>query len=222
MKIKLSILVATIPNRINNYYLILMNNLIEQVKSYDDVELISFFDNKKRTIGRKRNEMVNVAQGEYIVFIDDDDRISPDYVKEIMTALYENPNTDCVVFDVLSSTNGGLPVLSKYGIEYNFGYVQIENRLEWRSLPTHIMVYKSEITKRYGFGDVPSVEDTDFIIRAFRDIKEQTRINKILYFYDANYLTTSECMGLSEEVVVENLKKRFNVDSLTQFTYTHP
>jgi len=222
MSIKLSILVATIPNRLNNYYLILMNNLIEQVKPYDDVELISFFDNKKRTIGKKRNDMVKAAQGEYIVFIDDDDRISPDYVKEIMTALYENPNTDCVVFDVISSTNGGIPVFSKYGIEYNFGYVQIENRLEWRSLPTHIMVYKSEISKKYGFDDVSSVEDTNFIIHAFRDIKEQTRINKILYFYDANYATTSECMGLSEELIVDNLKKRFNVDSLTQFTYTHP
>lgn len=221
MSIKLSILVATIPNRINNYYLQLMNNLIEQVKLYNDVELISFFDNKKRTIGRKRNDMVQAAQGEYIVFIDDDDRIAPDYVKEIMTALYDNPNTDCVVFDVLSSTNGGIPILGKYGIEYNFGFVQIENRLEWRSLPTHIMVYKSEISKKYGFSDVSSVEDTDFIIRAFRDIKEQTRINKILYFYDANYSTTSECMGLPDEFVVENLKKRFNVNSLTQFTNAH-
>jgi len=222
MPIKLSILVATIPNRINNYYQMMMNNLIEQVKAYDDVELISFFDNKKRTIGRKRNDMVKLAQGEYIVFIDDDDRVSPEYVKEIMTALYENPNTDCVVFDVLSSTNGGIPVYSKYGIEYNFGYVQIDNRLEWRSLPTHIMVYKSEICKKYGFGDVASVEDTDFIIKAFREIKEQTRINKILYFYDANYATTSECMGLSEEIIQENLKKRFNVESLTQFTNSHP
>ena len=79
MPIKLSILVATIPNRINNYYQMMMNNLIEQVKAYDDVELISFFDNKKRTIGRKRNDMVKLAQGEYIVFIDDYHRLDEGY-----------------------------------------------------------------------------------------------------------------------------------------------
>ena len=194
MPIKLSILVPTIPNRFNNYYQKMMNNLIEQVKPYDDdIELISLFDNKKRTIGKKRNEMINMAQGEYIVFIDDDDRIAPDYVKEIMTALYENPNTDCVVFDMLSFTDGKSPILNKHGIEFKYGFVQVEDKLEWRSLPTHIMVYKSDIIKKHGFNDkLKSTEDTDFVIRAAPDIKVQTRINKILYLYDTNYTTTSE------------------------------
>ena len=44
----------------------------------------TFFDNKKRTIGKKRDEMLKLAQGKYVTFVDDDDRISDDYVDEIM------------------------------------------------------------------------------------------------------------------------------------------
>jgi glycosyltransferase involved in cell wall biosynthesis len=58
-----------------------MKDLITQTSPYSDIELIAFFDNKKRTIGKKRDEMLDLAKGEYLVFIDDDDRIAPDYVK---------------------------------------------------------------------------------------------------------------------------------------------
>ena len=68
--------------------------------------------------------MIQAAQGEYSVFIDDDDRIADDYVDQIMKALYENPNTDCVVFNLEARTNGGKPQLSKYGIELTNGYYE--------------------------------------------------------------------------------------------------
>lgn len=215
MSIKLSILVATVPSRYNNYYLKLMGSLLEQVKLYDDIEIMSYFDNKKRTIGRKRNDMIQAAQGEYSVFIDDDDRIAGDYVDQIMKALYENPNTDCVVFDLEARTNGGKPQLSKYGIELTNGYYEHENPeiyiREYRCLPTHIMVYKTEISKKHGFKDMYNAEDLDWFSRAHQDIKHQTRINKVLYYYDAEYATTSETSNLSDEVITENIKKRFNL-----------
>lgn len=63
MSIKLSILVPTVPNRIDNYYLRIMTDLIQQVAPYPDIELIAFFDNKKRTIGKKRDDMLGLAKG---------------------------------------------------------------------------------------------------------------------------------------------------------------
>lgn len=211
MSIKLSILVPTIPSRINNFYLRLMNNLLNQIKSYNDIELISFFDNKKRSIGSKRDEMLKLAQGEYLVFIDDDDRISEDYIREIMFSLYNNPETDCVVFDNLTSINGGEGILCKYGIEFNHGY--INDGKEWRGKPAHTMVYRSEIAKKHNFNDMKSSEDYDWVSRAWLDIKKQTRINKILYYYDANYETTSETAGLSDETIRQNINKlNFNYD----------
>ena len=209
MSIKLSILVPTVPNRIDNYYLRLMSDLIRQTAPYPDIELIALFDNKKRSIGKKRDEMLGLAQGEYLVFIDDDDRVSPDYVKDIMTTLYENPDTDCVVFDCICKVNSGPDKLCKYGIEFEYG--DILGGKEWRGKPAHTMVYKSSIAKRHPFTDIGRGEDFDWVKRACQDIRIQTRIDKVLYYYDAEYLTTSETTSLLSEFIRNHLKARFGL-----------
>ena len=207
MSIKLTILVPTVPSRISTYYPRLMKHLLDQIKPYNNIELISFFDNKKRTIGKKRSEMLRLAQGEYTVFIDDDDRISDDYVSEIMKALSENPAADCVVFDNMASINGGNPILCKYGIEFEYGYTR--EGTEWRGKPAHTMVYKSSIAKKYQFNDMNNGEDMDWVKRIFHDIKIQVRIDKVRYYYDANYKTTSETAMLSDEVIAKNIELNF-------------
>jgi len=63
----------------------IMKELLKQTQKYNNIELLAFFDNKKRTIGKKRQNMLQLAQGEYVVFIDDDDKIADDYIDEIMT-----------------------------------------------------------------------------------------------------------------------------------------
>lgn len=209
MSIKLSILVPTVPSRYNNFFIRLITNLLEQIKPYNDIELLGYFDNKKRTVGSKRDDMLSLAKGEYLVFIDDDDRISDDYVKEIMNALYNNPNTDCLVFDCICRVNGGHNKLCKYGVEFEYG--DILGGAEWRGKPAHTMVYKSSIAKKHNFNDMIRGEDYDWVLRACKDIKVQTRLDKILYYYDAEYNTTSETVGLSDETIMENIKKKFNL-----------
>jgi hypothetical protein len=205
--IKLSILVPTVPSRIEFFYVKLMKELLRQIEPYkNEIELISLFDNKKRSIGKKRQEMINLSQGEYIVFIDDDDRISDDYVSQIMKKLYENPNTDCVVFDSIYRINGGIDKLCKFGIEFEYG--DVNGGLEFRRKPAHIMVYSSSIVKRHQYNDMGNGEDSNWIERAHLDIKNQTRIDKVLYYYDAEYATTSETAGLTDEIILENVNKK--------------
>src|SRR5258708_31376101 len=101
--IKLSILVPTVPSRMEFFYPRLMKQLLEQTAPYDNVEIISIFDNKKRSIGAKRITMLQLVQGEYVVSVDDDDRLAADYVSSIMEALEANPGVDCVVFNFLTT-----------------------------------------------------------------------------------------------------------------------
>ena len=54
------------------------------------------FDNKKRSVGEKRQDLLNLAKGQYLVFIDDDDRISDDYISSIIQAMNENCLTQTV------------------------------------------------------------------------------------------------------------------------------
>ena len=195
MTIKLSILIPTLPNRLELFYLPLIKILLKQIEPYKNIELISLFDNKKRTIGRKRQNMIDIIQGEYVCFIDDDDRISEDYIKLIMDTLDNNPNTDCVVFWSCINQPNMEDKIVKFGFE------------EGNNLPCHVHVWKSSIVKKYEYKNINHGEDRDWINRAINDIHHLSKIDKILYYYDARYNTTSETVGLSEEVIKENINK---------------
>jgi len=195
MTIKLSILIPTLPNRLELFYLPLIKILLKQIEPYKNIELISLFDNKKRTIGRKRQNMIDIIQGEYVCFIDDDDRISEDYIKLIMDTLDNNPNTDCVVFWSCINQPNMEDKIVKFGFE------------ERNNLPCHVHVWKSSIVKKYEYKNINHGEDSDWINRSKNDIQHLSKIDKILYYYDARYNTTSETVGLSEEVIKENINK---------------
>lgn len=53
MTIKLSILIPTLPNRLELFYLPLMKILLKQIEPYNNIELISLFDNKKEQLVEK-------------------------------------------------------------------------------------------------------------------------------------------------------------------------
>ena len=102
MHIALSILTPTIPSRKEQ-----LSKLSEKIaKQSNDlaVEHLSFADNRTRTIGAKRQSLLDIARGEYIAFVDDDDDIEPDYVSEILLAIKQGP--DVITFEQNSYYNG--------------------------------------------------------------------------------------------------------------------
>ena len=82
---KLSILICTVPSRVGNFLPAAVTELQRQIDSsgQGQVELIYLGDNKQRTVGRKRNDLLQLAQGEYVAFVDDDDRVAPNYISRI-------------------------------------------------------------------------------------------------------------------------------------------
>jgi hypothetical protein len=202
--IKLSILVPTVPSRIDYFFPRIMKELVKQVGNRKDIEIIGLFDNKMKTIGAKRQDMLNLARGEYLTFIDDDDRITEDYIASIMDAIETNTDIDCIVYNVICCVNGGPPKLCKYGIEFEYG--DILGGTEWRGKPAHTMVWKSSIAKAHQFNDMGNGEDYNWVKRAYLDIKTQHRIDRVLYHYDAEYATTSETGNLSDEHIARHIE----------------
>lgn len=92
--IKWSILIPTLPAR-RELLIRLLGVLEPQLDGYDDIELLILEDNRKREYGPKLQAMIDIAQGEYVNFIDDDDLISDDYVELIYPSL---DGVDCVGF----------------------------------------------------------------------------------------------------------------------------
>lgn len=186
--IKLSILIATVPSRIRAFYPNLLDSINSQIGNRADIEVIGFYDNKKRTVGSKRNELLKLAQGNFLTFIDDDDRIANDYIQSIMTCIEQNPNADCIVFDCITTIDGDKdnPTYSKYSIKYDYTHVGDQ----WRGKPAHTMVWKSEIAKKHIYSNQNYGEDIDWVKRACKDIQNEIRIDKVLYYYDFNNSTT--------------------------------
>ena len=183
---KLSILIPTVPSRFNFYLPRILNQLLVQINNNPDIELLVLFDNKRRTTGDKRSALLSISNGEYLTFIDDDDTIADTYVEDIMDSLKKNPDIDCVVFDCICTLVqlGGLQTYCKYGIEYD--YWESSDRKNWTGKPAHTMVWKSSIAKSHVFDSINNGEDTSWVKRACLDIKTQARIDKVLYFYEAD------------------------------------
>ena len=187
---KLSILIPTVPSRFAEYLPKILNQISSQIADTgrNDVELIVLYDNKKRTIGAKRNELVRMAQGEYVVFIDDDDAVSDDYVALVLSVIDSHPEADCIVYDstcVLTKPSGVINRRCVYGIEYD--YFTSPDGLYWTGKPAHTMVYRASIAKAHSYENISEGEDMNWVARACKDIKVQARIDKVMYIYYADY-----------------------------------
>lgn len=68
------------------------------------VEHLILVDNKRRTVGEKRDALLRAAGGAYVAFVDDDDAITPGYVSALMEAAKQSP--DVITFRQLAVVNG--------------------------------------------------------------------------------------------------------------------
>lgn len=186
----LSILIPTIPTRVNGYFPQLVTKLEAQIGDLP-IEVIGLYDNKKQLVGQKRNNLLNLANGLFLTFVDDDDQITEDYIYEIYSAIEDNPDADCIVYQVKCSINGREPYLCKYGVELE--YKQIPGL--WTGKPAHTMVWKSELAKKCKFPVSNFGEDSEWVAQAWPQIKKQASIDKVLYYYQFNNQTTETREG---------------------------
>jgi GT2 family glycosyltransferase/23S rRNA U2552 (ribose-2'-O)-methylase RlmE/FtsJ len=181
--IELSILICSLTERRNIFLDRLLDKLESQVKD-KNVELLVFSDNAKRSIGQKRNDAIKMANGKYTCFIDDDDLVSDDYVDLVLKEI-RDWSPDVIVFDALITFDEQRPKLVKYGREFDY----CEKEEAYYRHPNHLMVHKkSNITE--WFQDIKTGEDDEWASRMLNRIVTQSRIEKILYYYE--YRTTTK------------------------------
>lgn len=193
---KLSILIPTVHNRRNTF----LPRILDQVYSqYDkltpekqkEVEILVLMDNKTIMLGEKRNMMVEQAQGEYVVFIDDDDRIAGNYIDSILSATSEDK--DVITFKVEVSLNNNTPKICHYSKSYERDYNDADN---YYRLPNHICAVKKNIAEMVLFPSIAYGEDAGYSKKLKSLLKSEVKINEILYYYDFNTETTETQMFL--------------------------
>jgi glycosyltransferase involved in cell wall biosynthesis len=101
-EIILSILTPAVPSRLTQLGC-LCANIDAQIGNLP-VEHLVLLDNKRRTVGEKRDALLRASRGKYVAFVDDDDTVAESYVQEILDAAKSDP--DVITFKQLSVVNG--------------------------------------------------------------------------------------------------------------------
>jgi len=157
---------------------------IEESSFKGCVEHLVFEDNRDHSIGYKRNILMRRAKGDFIVFLDDDDDVSEDYIERLCKTIQTNLEADCIGIRGIITFNGSHPHTFVHSLEYR-KYFKKDN-IYCRPI-LHINPINREIAKQYTFADVNYSEDIDWAFRIMKDgvLKNEYMIDTPIYFYNS-------------------------------------
>ncbi len=178
-KLSFSILTPALPSRWASIQE-LCATLQTQIES-QPVEHLILVDNKRRTVGEKRDALLRAARGDYIAFVDDDDTVSPDYVSSILERIAVNPPPDVVTFRQVATVNGEVGEvefrLDNPNEEFKPGQLTLRNA--W-----HVCAFRRSLAICSGFPATNYGEDIAYAsaLWSVPNLKEE-HIPKVLHFY---------------------------------------
>jgi glycosyltransferase involved in cell wall biosynthesis len=185
---KLSILICTIPCRTAMFGR-LQADLWGQILPYaGQIEVLSD-DHPTDSIGAKRNRLLERAAGEFVTMIDDDDRISRNYIKLLMEGICND--VDCCSLLGVITTDGEDPHYFEHSINYpeyktNANTDFRSGGVKYERYPNHISCLKSCVAKAFRFPETNWGEDTDWATQIKNSglLLREHQINEVLYYYD--------------------------------------
>lgn len=178
--IQLSILIPSIPSRFD-----MARKKYEQYSEMigdRDMEILMLVDNKKRSIGHKREVLKTMAQGKYFMFADDDDELLS--LTEIYDATFLD--VDVIDFKLRCKNTDGSEFIVTAGLGNEIEHNTKDGRyLDCKRPPFHNCAWHNRF-KKYAFADVSYGEDWFFIEQCLKEAKTEHYIDKVLFSYDFN------------------------------------
>lgn len=150
------------------------------------VEHLTLSDNRARSIGAKRQALVDIARGKYIAFVDDDDDVSGDYVARLLAAA--ETGADVITFRQRAIYNG-LESEVHFGINNQDGPFTpggITIRAPW-----HVCAWKRERVAGCLFAESNYGEDKIWCLQARKRIRTAHHIDAVLHTYRHDAATTA-------------------------------
>ncbi len=203
-EIKFSILMLSIPERIPSMTAA-VKHLQEQADALGQgkaVEILVLLDNRSKSISEKRNDLLQMARGKYIAFLDDDDAVSKEYMSKILQAIDEHDGVDCISFNQWCSLDGE-PMDVEFGIGNPHGQL-------WRDEdgflgdikrpPYHMCLWRRDVAITEDFRPMygangQSTEDIDWLMRLYPKIQTEHHIDAPLHMYIYNSNTTTSLVS---------------------------
>jgi hypothetical protein len=210
--IQLSILIPTVPSR-----LAVLGNLLDILTPQltQEIELLALTDNCLRPLGTKRNLLLNMAQGRYVIHLDDDDLVTDDFVRRVLAASLED--ADVVSYDSEATLNKEPPFRVRTSLNYTNeqasigedGKYQDIHRKPWHWCAWHRRVWdynhgehrrerwdpcspEQDESKwsRCLFSDITWGEDWSWLQQVLERAKTEVHIDAMLHKYQFSAATT--------------------------------
>lgn len=175
----LSILIPTLLTRSSQVKRLIadLESQIDKLNVSPLVQIIKFTDNKQFPVGYKRNKLVAAAKSDYVCFIDDDDRVSKDYLKLVLAAIQDSP--DCCSLNGLINNKK----VFKHSITYD-GWYETDGVLF--RYTNHLNPIKTSIARQIEFPEINRGEDKAYSerLQASGLLQSEAVIDEVLYYYD--------------------------------------
>lgn len=182
---KWSILISSVPERVLKLDSLMsyLEASIFQAGAKGAVEVLSFMDNRTRSIGMKRQGLLDMARGEYVSFVDDDDWLLNDYVERIFDSMRRHSKPDVFVFPS-TCVLMGLDIRVEHSIRYENEAAQLRT---FTRKPWHIHPIRSVLAKSSRFTDRMYGEDADWLAPLWPQMKVEYKVsNEPLYLYQGS------------------------------------
>ena len=152
----------------------------------DEIEMLLLWDIKGyQSIGGKRNQLLYDSIGDFVAFVDSDDRVSDTYVALLMEGIEKG--VDCCSLRGIITDDGNNPQVFEHSIKYNSYKTNPEGyEVRYERFPNHLNCIKASIAKQFIFPEKNHGEDTDWAMQLYKSglIKTEHYIPEVIYFYD--------------------------------------
>ena len=184
MNTLLSVLIPGTPRRMATHGRAIVEKLNHQAEHLP-VEVLYLLDNKRRSVGHKRQALLDIAKGSYVTFCDDDDDVSASYCAEIINgiqtyALKHAREADVITFDQQCDVAGHMGLVS-FGLG-NPNDRFLPNGVTLRNA-WHICAWRRDIAQTARFPDLMDGEDWAWAQQLCAKATTSHHIARVLHYY---------------------------------------
>ena len=205
-----------------NYEIIVVNDgstddSIKIVEGYQKKHShIKILNKENGGLSSARNAGLEIAIGEYIWFIDGDDKISEYSLSTIVKAIKMSKKQAYLINYCELYNNGicSVPQIQLKGIEDLNPYKHIQERGELLPMMAWLTIYSREFLNYYGLRFTEGIihEDLDFSVRANSKAKEMGIIHNPLYYYRIS--RPGSIMNQSKKKSIMSLKSYIKIEEI--------
>ena len=147
------------------------------------VEIVSVVDNRAVSIGAKRDAVLRASHGKYVAYVDDDDKVKPDYITEILYAIERHGDVDVITFNQHAYIDSDTPALVQMQLDNEN---ESHNAVAYKRAAWHTCAWRAELAKQFQFPDTSYGEDWAWVKQCNAAAETSYHIDKVLHEYRFN------------------------------------